>query len=71
MELLKYKGDASLLGSISNWTAPRLPVTGFDLIKAGVDKGKRMNAVLLELTRIWKESDFSMTKEELIDSVVT
>jgi len=71
MELLKYKGDASLLGCISNWTAPRLPVTGFDLIKAGVDKGKRMNAVLLELTRIWKESDFSMTKEELIDSVVT
>jgi len=70
IEALKYKGDASLLVSIFNWTAPRLPVTGFDLIKAGVEKGKKMNAILLELTRLWKQSDFLMTKEELLDVIV-
>ena len=69
VELLKYKGDSSLLLSISNWTAPRLPVTGFDLIKAGVEKGKKMTAVLTELTKLWKESDFMMTKEELVEAI--
>ena len=70
VETLKYKGDALLLLSITNWTAPRLPVTGFDLIKAGVEKGKKMNGILLELTKLWKKSDYVMTKEELIDIVV-
>ena len=69
MELLKYKGDAKLLCAISNWTAPRLPVTGFDLIKAGVEKGKKMTGVMLELTNLWKESDFMMTKDELIEAI--
>jgi len=69
MELLKYKGDAKLLCAISNWTAPRLPVTGFDLIKAGVEKGKKMTGVMLQLTNLWKESDFMMTKDELIEAI--
>ena len=69
VELLKYKGDVGLLTAISGWTAPRLPVTGFDLIKAGVEKGKRMTQVLTELTRLWKEADFEMTKEELMEAV--
>ena len=58
-----------MLAAISGWTAPRLPVTGFDLIKAGVEKGKRMTQVLTELTKLWKEADFEMTKEELMEAV--
>ena len=68
-ELLKYKGDSALLSAIAGWTPPRLPVTGFDLIKAGVEKGKKMTTVMSQLTRLWKESDFAMTKEELVEAI--
>lgn len=70
LELLKYRGDRDLLLGFQDWTPAKLPVTGFDLIKAGVEKGKKINLVLEQLTEKWKQSGFTMTTDDLLNCIV-
>ncbi|KAL5008748.1 hypothetical protein ScPMuIL_014329 [Solemya velum] len=66
IELLKYNGDQKILLEFSEWTAPKFPVTGYDLMNGKVPKGPVFTKTLIELRKLWKQSDYTLTKEELL-----
>jgi poly(A) polymerase len=49
-----------------NWSPPAFPVTGEDLLRAGMARGPEVGRALRELERIWIESDFSLGREALL-----
>jgi poly(A) polymerase len=51
------------------WHVPKFPVTGKDLIKAGVKAGPAMGEVLALLEDWWVASDFAPTREELLQRI--
>ncbi|KAL4237558.1 CCA tRNA nucleotidyltransferase 1 [Mactra antiquata] len=69
LELLKYKGYNDLREEILAWTLPQLPVNGKDLIIGGVKKGPVFAKTLDRLRIRWIESDFKLTREELLEMV--
>ncbi|XP_052769062.1 CCA tRNA nucleotidyltransferase 1, mitochondrial-like isoform X2 [Mya arenaria] len=69
IELLKYKGNSDARTAIENWTQPRLPVTGKDLIDMDLKKGPTFAKLLSELRLCWIESDFQLSREELVDKI--
>ena len=68
-ELLKYRGEEELLGEFRRWTPPRFPITGHDLFSRNVPKGPVFSKTLNDLRQMWKESDYQMSKEELVDRI--
>ncbi len=48
------------------WQPPTFPVTGQDLIKAGVPKGPRIGKALKALEALWIKSGFSTEKPQLL-----
>lgn len=54
------------LGAFQAWTPPVFPVTGDDLIARGVAPGPVMGNLLSSLKTKWLESDFQMTREDLL-----
>ena len=68
-ELLKYRGEEKLLGEFQCWTPPRFPITGHDLFSRNVPKGPVFSKTLNDLRQMWKESDYQMSKEELVDRI--
>ena len=68
-ELLKYKGYNSALHEISKWEQPKLPVTGKDLLDRNMQKGPIFAKSLNALRQLWIESDFQLTKKELLDQL--
>nr|KAG5700894.1 hypothetical protein BaRGS_012301 [Batillaria attramentaria] len=68
-ELLKYRGEVKLLEEFRNWTPQRFPITGHDLFSKNVPKGPVFAKTLNELRQLWKESNYSMSKEELLDRI--
>lgn len=68
-ELLKYRGESALLEEFQNWTPHRFPITGHDLFSKNVPKGPVYAKTLNELRQVWKESNYSMSKEELVDRI--
>ena len=68
-ELLKYRGEEQLLEEFQNWTPQQFPITGYDLFKRDVPKGPAFSKTLSELRRIWKESDYQISKEELVNKI--
>lgn len=65
VELLKYKGNERIAKAISEWTPPKLPVTGKDLVDHNLKKGPLFARTLEELRRRWIDSDFELSNEEL------
>lgn len=51
------------------WDIPEFPVTGFDLIAAGVKPGPQYTKILRDLKLIWASKRYSATKEELLSAV--
>jgi len=49
-----------------NWEIPTFPVSGRDLIDKGHQPGKMLGELLAKLDAIWIESDFQMTKRDLL-----
>ena len=66
LELLYYCGHVSVAKEIKEWTVPKLPVTGKDLKLAGFPAGPGMGRLLRQLHVRWKESYFTLGKEELM-----
>jgi len=60
-------GDATrwrgLLAVADAWPAPRLPVTGADVLAAGAPKGRRVGELLRALEDWWIEGDFQAGRE--------
>ena len=48
------------------WQAPKFPITGKDLAKAGVPKGPAMGKTLKALEALWVRSGFSTEKPQLL-----
>lgn len=56
--MLKYIDAKNILIEIEKWEIPIFPVNGLNLMSLGVEKGKRMRAVLKYLFEIWKKVIF-------------
>ncbi|ADZ69593.1 CCA tRNA nucleotidyltransferase [Polymorphum gilvum] len=56
----------SLLGLARNWPIPMFPVGGRDLLKQGVAAGPALGAVLARLRAAFMDSDYTMTREDLL-----
>lgn len=65
-EVLKYENNLALLEEFSKWEPPKFPVGGNDLKEAGCPQGKMFSAILQKMKETWKESDFTLGKEELM-----
>jgi len=68
-EVLKYRGEFDLLDEFNSWDMPRFPVTGHHLKENGCPPGKAMSVVLTKLKDKWKESNFSLSLEALVELI--
>lgn len=61
------EGDAEAdLRTAAAWRAPDLPINGRDLIKAGLQTGPHLGAVLNQLEEAWIESGFTLDHAALL-----
>ncbi|XP_018378319.1 PREDICTED: CCA tRNA nucleotidyltransferase 1, mitochondrial isoform X1 [Trachymyrmex cornetzi] len=67
-ELLRYCGAMQLLDEFEQWVIPKFPINGNMLIKY-VPMKKMIGNVLIELKRIWIDTDFKLTNEQLMEHV--
>ncbi|HEY3799045.1 MAG TPA: CCA tRNA nucleotidyltransferase [Caulobacteraceae bacterium] len=59
----------ALLPTASSWTAPKFPLTGDEVMAAGVAKGPLVGEVLREVESWWIDSDFPNDKLALIEQL--
>lgn len=50
----------------NRWESPVFPVTGKDLLLLGMQEGKELGQALAKLETLWEESDYTLTREELL-----
>jgi poly(A) polymerase len=67
--MIESAGFSKLLKRADNWSEPAFPVSGKDLIARGVDVGKEMGAKLKELEEHWIDSNFNLTKSDLLEKL--
>jgi poly(A) polymerase len=61
------EGDAEAdLRTAAAWRAPDLPINGRDLIKAGLQTGPHLGAILSQLEEAWIESGFTLDRQALL-----
>ncbi|CAG4954076.1 unnamed protein product [Parnassius apollo] len=65
-ELLKYKGDETLLQLFVKWDIPRFPMNGKILKDNGVPPGKMYGPIINKLKDIWIENEYKQTAEDLV-----
>jgi len=51
---------------IEQWQRPHFPLNGHDLMEHGVTSGPELGRILTQLEEIWIDSDFSLTKAQLL-----
>ncbi|CAI9730192.1 CCA tRNA nucleotidyltransferase 1, mitochondrial-like [Octopus vulgaris] len=68
-ELLKYNGKHEVLKNFDHWDPPKFPVSGYDLLARNIPKGSLFQKIISKLKCIWKESNYSMKKDDLLDMV--
>ncbi len=61
--------DFALLLAVCEWVPPVFPVTGDDLKSAGIAEGKALGDALSRLEMLWEESDYTLTKSELLSRI--
>ena len=66
LEVLHYAGQHEMCEHLQEWPIPSLPVNGRDLKEAGIPVGPEFGRLLRRLHEKWKESYFTLTKEELL-----
>lgn len=65
-ELAYYLGQPGVIEALENWKVSPFPVTGKDLIDAGIKAGPEMGRILKALSDKWKETGYQMSKEKLL-----
>ncbi|MBL4801658.1 MAG: CCA tRNA nucleotidyltransferase [Emcibacter sp.] len=69
----KTRGDfedcKDRLSYAESWLTPILPLQGRDLMMAGVAAGPEMGKALKKLEWLWMESDFTFSKEDLLQKL--
>lgn len=58
------------LALVKNWAVPNFPVSAQDLIAQGFKEGLTLGETLRALERKWVESDYSLSKDALLQTVV-
>ena len=66
-ELLNYCDKVGMAEELKRWQVPKLPANGKDLKEVGFHPGTEMGSILRLLKIKWKESCFTLSKEELIE----
>jgi poly(A) polymerase len=66
--LTEAAGFSRHLAQAKDWTRPAFPVSGADLIARGVEPGPGMGARLSALEDRWVDSNFTLSKDALLDS---
>ncbi|EFO23490.1 hypothetical protein LOAG_04995 [Loa loa] len=70
IELAKYTMvDDELISELNAWKTPVFPVGGIDLMYNNVPPGSHVKQILDHLFKIWIESQWMMSKEELLKHV--
>jgi len=59
-----------ILKKIDNWQRPSFPLNGRDLIEYGIKTGSNLGKILAKLEADWVESDFHLTKNQLLSRLV-
>jgi poly(A) polymerase len=67
-EMMRAAGYSRLLEFAQGWVSPVFPVSGSDLIAAGMKSGPELGARLKALEEKWVAGDFKLTKAELLKS---
>ncbi len=57
------------LDIIQKWDYPMFPLSGNDLMDAGIEKGPELGKALDALENYWIESDFKLTSDELLAKI--
>ncbi len=65
-EMMKAAGYSRLLDFAVGWTKPVFPVTGAELLAQGMKPGPEVGKRLKELEDKWLNSDFKLTKSQLL-----
>ncbi|XP_071947584.1 CCA tRNA nucleotidyltransferase 1, mitochondrial-like [Antedon mediterranea] len=66
-EMFKYRGEHVNIDAIKSWEIPVFPVSGKDLIAAGVPRGKEFGKLLESMKMKWIKSNYKLDKNELIN----
>lgn len=64
--LAEAGGYSRLLGKAEKWQRPVFPVSGKDLLAEGFEEGSAMGATLGRLEEAWVESNFTLTRGDLL-----
>uniref|UniRef100_A0A7E4UNA1 PolyA_pol domain-containing protein n=1 Tax=Panagrellus redivivus TaxID=6233 RepID=A0A7E4UNA1_PANRE len=69
IELLKYINSYNLIVDMQEWTVPKLPINGVNLMEAGVERGVKFKYMLQHMYILWRDSDYSLTLDELLTHI--
>jgi poly(A) polymerase len=64
--MIESAGFTKLLARAEKWDEPKFPVSGKDLMALGISAGKEMGEKLKELEELWIESNFNLSKSDLL-----
>ena len=64
--LLRAVGVGHLEHIVRTWTPPEFPVNGNDIMATGVKSGPDVGKALYTLYMAWEESEYVLSKEELL-----
>lgn len=58
-----------ILAQIADFEIPEFDIKGRDIINAGIDDNRKIGTIIDALEQIWIDSNFSLSKEELLQQV--
>lgn len=59
----------NMLALAENWEIPTFPIGGEDLKALGIAEGEKLGKTLRELETLWEESDYQLSKKELLEKI--
>ncbi len=65
-DVTRDSGWRNLLDAARDWVRPEFPVSGRDVVAAGISAGPRVGAILAQLEDQWIESDFADDRPSLL-----
>jgi tRNA nucleotidyltransferase (CCA-adding enzyme) len=67
--VLLFQGKQEEAAYIASWEVPMFPIRGKDLLDRGMEPNKQMGDKMKELKASWASSDYTKTREELLQEV--
>jgi poly(A) polymerase len=61
----------AIIDGLLQWSPPEFPVKGQDLIESGFNPGEEIGVILSRLEKIWVDSDFTTSKDDLLQKAET